>query len=152
MRNFVAFCLAAFVGSVALQSAQAATMEYDYSTGNIVFKELANPIGLTIRSASGKLLGDGGLNIGQLYDKALAPNALAWSNFGGFGTGPHTAGLVVAPKTPASDLTFEFVAGFGSPVATGTVSVINNIPEPATIAMAGLGAIGLVAAARRRNA
>lgn len=124
-------------------------MEYDYQTGSIVFKELFNPIGLTIRSASGKLLGGGGLNIGQIYDKNHAPNALSWSNFGGFGTGPHVAGLVVAPKTPPSDLTFEAVAGFNG-AYRGRIVVINEgVPEPTTLPLVVLALSGCEMLRRR---
>lgn len=148
----LALATLSLIGSAAV--ANAATMRVG-ATGEVTFEDLANPIGLTVRSANGYLNAAGGVNIGDIFDVALAPNALAWSKFSGFGTGPLNAGTIVnvAGLTQTqleSDLTFEISPAFGAPIVTGDV-VVELIPEPATIALGGLAMVGVAAVARRRR-
>lgn len=159
-RIALALATLSLIGSATV--ANAATMTVDGMTGEVVFSELptalnpAGPIGLTVRSAAGLLNASGGVNIGDIFDVALAPNALAWSKFGGFGVGPLNAGAIVnvAGQTEQflqSDLTFEISPAFGAAIVQGDVTVTPTIPEPASIAMAGLGLVGIASVVRRRR-
>jgi hypothetical protein len=158
MRKFVALAVAlAVVGTTAVAQA-VPTLRYNTVNGNVFIENHAdgpyaggnaNAI-FNILSASGKLsaptLPNGPIGGTAVVDTGDLPNFLALLNIP---LGSHKLGAgTVAVGTPASDLTLDFYSAFGQAKVVG--AVVTFIPEPATIAMAGLGMVGMIAAARRR--
>ncbi|HUT09345.1 MAG TPA: LamG-like jellyroll fold domain-containing protein [Thermoguttaceae bacterium] len=89
--------------------------------------------GFTLVSANPSTVGEGAFGSQMIYtDVNLGP--------------------LVLPGTDVSEFTLEYVAGFGSPKEYGTITVVNVIPEPGTVAMLLSGLFGLLWFWRRRRA
>lgn len=157
MRKFVAFAVAlAVVGTTAVAQA-VPTLRYNTVNGNLFVDNTAELGGnagsiFNIKSTAGTLhaptFPNGPLGGTSVVDTGDLPTFLALLNVP---LGSHKLGAgTVTVGTPASDLVLDFYPAFGQPLVAGVIQTI--VPEPATIAMAGLGVAGVVAAARCRRA
>lgn len=156
MRKILALAVA--VTLVAATSAVAAPLvKYNTVNGNLIVENdgtlpgaNAGAIGIVnIKSAAGTLNAPtfpGGAIPGATVDLGDLPNFIALLAVpqGTFKLGPGT----VDAQTSVGDISVDFYAAFGQPAIVGQVVPI--VPEPATLAMAGLAVVGIVAAARRR--
>jgi len=123
----------------------------DPSNGEVTIQGHQGLIGLAIRSEARLLLGENATDLqgdAPLIDIALAPEAIAWSNFGGFQLNEAFAGQLVSPDWAlpfSNDITFEYVAGFGQQVRTGQVAYVPEvaIPEPSTACLLAILCFGL---------
>jgi hypothetical protein len=152
MRKIVATVFAVCAMGWAGVASAAPKATYNPATGNVVF---SNDSGATLPaayllSASGNLADAANLlDIpGAVADPGDFPLGYTYLNLP---VGTHNTGNTVKPGTPLADLSFAYYVGaLTNPVTQGTVELSAVIPEPATLAMAGLGLIGLVAV-RRSN-
>lgn len=98
----------------------------------------------------------GAVNPGSYAQKATAVGATDWSSLFS-GQFKYLGGLTVLNLTaiPSENLVASFSGSLGArnPEAVNVVGngTVIGVPEPATFAMAGLGAIGMLAASRRRS-
>jgi hypothetical protein len=151
MRKIFALAIAVVLCSAGVSQA-VPTVWYNAVTGNVEFQnDTANPLAVAyITSGSGKLSGTP-LDIpGAETDPGDLPSALTYLNLP---AGKFSAGNVVEPGTLITDIGFKYFATFGAGAQEQTGLVLPSvvIPEPATLAMAGMGLIGFIAV-RRRNA
>ena len=152
MRKILAIAVVAVMGLTSVASAAPKAI-YNPATGNVVFVNdtaAAFPAAYLL-SASSALTTDGSklMDIpGATKDNADLPMGYTYLNLP---VGTFNTGNMVTPGTALADLTFQYYeVSLTTPVKTGTVELAVNIPEPTTLAMAGLGLIGVVAAARRK--
>ena len=152
IRKFVA--VAAMFAVVAASSvAQAAPVvaTYDWLTGNVTFTGFTGEIGVTLYGAEGDLQKANApiLPLPGSTDTGLE-GEITFANFGGF-QGSLDAKTIIKPGLPEAQFALFSVQTQVDFVnrGVGTFNVINYVPEPATIAMAGMGLIGIVAARRR---
>jgi hypothetical protein len=132
--------------SAANASAQVATI--DGATGMVTI-DGTGYVGIDLNSSEGALIAANANAgpAGTTFDVALAPNNLAWLNFGGF-PNPFNLGNVLPPGLLTNPgVTIGFV---GSDFQTRPGEIVFvPVPEPSTMLMAGLGVLGL--AFRRRR-
>lgn len=151
MRKILALLSVFSMIAVANVASAAPVAWYNPGNGGIYFKNdsgaaLANA---SILSLSGKLKTAADLLAinGATKDDSELPFAFTYL---GLPAGDSFAGSIVAPGTLGTEMTFEYRTGsLTGPLLQGELI---TVPEPATIAMGGLGLIGVVAAARRRKA
>jgi len=142
------FAVLAVLASAGLSQA-ATNVWYNPSTGNLAFN---NELGAVIdvfyvQSASGALSGSP-LDIpGATTDPGDLPTGLTYLSVP---AGTHHVGVVAAKNLAAGDLTAAYYEPFGPGAQPVSVPVL-FVPEPATFAIAGLGLVGIVAAARRKS-
>lgn len=145
----VAVCVAANQAS-----AQAPICEYNPFTGQIVFKNLNNVFAMRLFSTSGALVGGSTGNELGFSLTERTPTLYSWLTFGPGVTSPEAnAGNIVTAQgalLPDTDYSFDYVVGtFSGDITPGDFV---RIPEPSTMALAGLGVVGAVAIRRRRRA
>lgn len=133
-------------------NASAQTAEYDANTGRISFRGLTGQQILVIESASGGLMGGVADSLGATLDETGIPDNISWV-FGVPADGDHDPGDIGMTGLPADDITFSYVNNlFTDPTQrTGDLTYIPIVPEPGTVALAGLGLIGLGLIGRRRS-
>lgn len=163
MRNLKTFALALAVmfTAVSFAVAQGPIGEYDSATGALTFKDVADLVGLRINSSTGALVGGnvtdlGGAaagNFGVVNDQS--PNFIEWGNLLGMTFDSADAGVFIESGKDQAylDANFEFLYRTSADPGTdqtGTLRGGDVIPEPTSVALIGLGLMGLVAA-RRRN-
>jgi len=151
MRKLTGFIAAVLVSTLVAANASAQPIAtIDGATG-MVRIDGTGYVGIDLNSTGGHLIAANANAgpAGTTFDVALAPNNLAWLNFGGF-PNPFELGNVL----PAGLLTLpEGVSiGFvGSDFQTRPGEIVFvPVPEPSTMLMAGMGALGLCFR-RRRN-
>jgi hypothetical protein len=155
MRKILAIAVAVCVAAVATSSQAAPLLRYNTNNGNL---NVVNDSGGTLAVVNIKSVG-GTLNAptfpdgaipGAVVDTGDLPNFIALLNVpnGVFKLGPGT----VNAGTQGNDLAMDYFVTFTPGAQPVAAQVELFVPEPATIAMAGLGMIGMVAAARRRRA
>jgi len=149
MRKIFALLAVAVVAVAANVASAAPVAWYNPINGGIYFQNdhtgaLANAS--VISTAGNFKAASDLLSIGSsVKDDSELPFAFTYL---GLPQGQSFAGSIVKPNTPVSDLKFEYrLNSLLEPLVQG---VVVEIPEPATLAMAGLGLIGIVAAARRK--
>jgi hypothetical protein len=161
IKKFIS-CAVAFVaiaGLAASANAQTAVAKYDPLTGNIKLN-LSSNIAVAGFEAQGALEFNAAAS-GQLG--AIAPaqkdaKVLAYFSATGLAQGDYTIlGILPMNLVPTkvgaeyhlTQLGFSFTP-VGAPSVISPV-LVDFVPEPATLAMAGLGMIGVVATMRRRK-
>ena len=97
----------------------------------------------------------GAVNPGSYAQKATAIGATDWANlFSGQFTIAGGETVLDLTAIASENLIANFSGSLGArnpETVVGTSTVVSAVPEPATLAMAGLGAIGMLAASRRRS-
>jgi len=138
------------VASTDFANAQEAV--YDFQTGNIVFNNISGDLALTILAPEADFLKGNATNLGgAAFSTNTAMNgSISWTNFIGINGTGLDAGNIIVPMTDPSLLSFLRLVSLSNSVS-GTIQTINMIPEPTTLALAGLGLCGLLATRRRRS-
>ncbi len=122
---------------------------YDAATGNISFDGFDGVSSVRLFSAGGNLIPNIGETLGFGLTEKTA-TLYSWLDFGAGITGDAlSAGNIVTPGTTLSDLAFDYKIGLAGPLTVG--AIIPVVPEPTTLALAGLSMIGFVATRRRRS-
>lgn len=151
MRKILALAVVALLGFAGVASAAPKAI-YNPVTGNVMFVNdtaAALPAAY-LQSASANLADPSSLLSidGAVADNADFPAGYTYLNLP---VGSFNTGNTVKVGTPIADLSFGYYEGsLTTPPKVGVVELAAVVPEPATLAMAGLGMIGFVAM-RRRN-
>ncbi len=124
---------------------------YDAASGNISFDGFAGVSSVRLFSAGGNLIPNVGEALGFSLTEKTA-TLYSWLDFGAGITGEGlSAGNIVTPGTALSDLLFDYKIGLSGPLTDGAIVATDVVPEPTTLALAGLSMIGFVATRRRRS-
>ena len=124
---------------------------YDFATGEIIFDQFDGVTAVRLFSDAGNLIPNVGEGLGYPLTERTE-TLYSWLDFGAGVTGDGlSAGNIVAPGTPGSDLSFDYKLGLIAPITVGEIITINDVPEPATLAIAGVGILGMFVSRRRRS-
>jgi len=156
MRKIFALIAAVTVVAAANVASAVPTAYYNPANGAIF---LSNDTGLelavaNLKSPSGKFNGENLAIPGTTNDFGDKPNFLVYFGLDTTTSEPSSwwkVGNAVQGGGPIGDIAFSFFTSFVSGQVEQNGLVV-QVPEPTTIAMGGLGLIGIVAAARRRKA
>ena len=150
MRKILAVMAVLSIVTAAGVAKAAPVAYYNPANGNVVFNnDLAGALNnISLLSGSSSLTQSSALLdvAGTTKDDSEFPDALTSLNSP---VGQYYIGAVVKPGTPLADLTMRY-RNPGQSTGANIIGVVVEVPEPATFAMAGLGLVGIVAAARRK--
>jgi len=116
---------------------------------DFVIENLSTTADLTIRVS---------LSTQGAYSSAVKSMDYAIASNGGTATTTYLSYSKLTTAFPNLDLTkvqrvrFDFIVAAGTNINFSTTRILASTPEPSTIAMLGMGAVGLVVAHRRRKA
>ncbi len=162
MRSILTIVLVAVCAFTFVAPANAAPLAtYDPGTGGVTFSDVSAIVGLRINSlgtplVSGQATDLGGAAVppfGVVNDQA--PNFIEWGSLIGLNFASAFAGNVFPLglfQTPEVDGGLQFLyRTSAAPTVDVTGQIVGGlaIPEPGTIALAGLGLVGLLASRRR---
>lgn len=158
MRTFITAAFAFVALAVLTTAANAQPVGTIFLNGDLVFTDVNDLVGLRINSSDASLVGgnatdlDGAAtgNFGVVNDQA--PNFIEWGNLLGMTFVESLAGNVFPaglPNQAAVDTNYEFLYRTSADPQTDIVGVLQLVPEPTTLGIAGLGMIALVTRRRR---
>lgn len=140
---------AAVLAAAPVSAQETVSGTYDFTTGDIELT-IGDNIGVVALYSDGSNLLPDNFSSTTLSPSAANPDSLQFLNATGFQSGTFGIGPVVRPGTASGDLFLEYdIIGGGGLTLSGPLTTV-NVPEPASVALLGLGGVTLLG--RRRSA